>query len=92
MRPWSKLVATSNAWHLDSTWQNLLLNSRSISTGSSEKNFYHPFNVPGKLWGPFLDSLCWERKANLRLALGGGVSRGRCSLPKEETNSERQER
>lgn len=80
MRLWSKLVATSI---LDSTWQNLLLNSRSIHTGSSEKKLCHPFNVPGKLWGALLlDSLCWEKKAET--ALGGGVSRGRCSLLKNE--------
>lgn len=49
MRPWLKLVAASNTWHLDSTWYN----SRSIPIpkGPAEEDICCPRHVPGKLWG-----------------------------------------
>lgn len=71
MRPWLKLVAGSNTWHLDSTWYN----SRSIPIpdGPAEEVLCCPRHVPGKLWGSLsllARSLLCERKANPRMVLG----------------------
>lgn len=80
MRPWFKLVAASNTWHPDSTWDN----SRSIPIprGPAEEGLCCPGHVPGKLWGS-LFLLAYSplgEESKPETDPGGDTRRGRCSL------------
>lgn len=80
MRPWSKLVATSNTrFHMAKSALKLKINSHWLFRKEALPSLQCARQTMGAL---LLDSLCWEKKAET--ALGGGVSRGRCSLLKNE--------
>lgn len=80
MRPWFKLVAASNTWHPDSTWDNS--RSTPIPRGPAEEGLCCPRHVPGKLWGS-LFLLAYSplgEESKPETDPGGDTRRGRCSL------------
>ena len=87
MRPWLNPVATSNTWHLDSTWYN----SRSIPTGSAEENLCHPFICQAHYGDPFSALSLLQEETKPENDPVGDTCRGRCSLlrMREETQEYR---